>query len=337
MIILIGVAAIAALVVGTYTWVHRVHPAQGGIPTGPEPAHERRFSPAAEALGYVGAILILSGGGVAVGRRWNEFGTPGRFSILAAVAAVFLVVGMFVIRSADPAMRRLASVTWTISTAAVTGAAAVALFDGTSLTDGEAAMWMTATATAYAAALWTANPRALQHLAYYAGLNATAATALALAFDDASLWIALTLWAIALGWARLGWQKIARPWWVAVPVACLMALIAPSIAIGDHGWLFLIAIPTAAAMMAPAIAARFLPVLGLGALGLFGYVTGAVVRYFGDSLGVPGALAITGVLVLLVAVWASRIYKDASAATRTAGTTVAPSERTTRPVHRAAS
>ena len=44
---------------------------------------------------------------------------------------------------------------------------------------------------------------------------------------------------------------------------------------------------------------------------MFGYVTSVVVRYFHQSLGVPGALAITGVLILGLAAVTARLMRAA--------------------------
>jgi hypothetical protein len=42
---------------------------------------------------------------------------------------------------------------------------------------------------------------------------------------------------------------------------------------------------------------------------LFGYLTGMLVRYFEDSLGVPAALAVAGVLLLGLAVVSARLMR----------------------------
>ncbi|MEX2557699.1 MAG: hypothetical protein WEB06_18970 [Actinomycetota bacterium] len=59
--------------------------------------------------------------------------------------------------------------------------------------------------------------------------------------------------------------------------------------------------------MAASVGLRVTPGLTIGAVGLFAYVTGAVVRNFGDALGVPTALAVTGVVILVVAVLTARL------------------------------
>ncbi|HET9188173.1 MAG TPA: hypothetical protein VFN80_09475, partial [Acidothermaceae bacterium] len=70
--------------------------------------------------------------------------------------------------------------------------------------------------------------------------------------------------------------------------------------------MFTLGIGTAAAVMAIAVYARFTPALGFGAIGMLGYVTGAVAYYLGDRLGLPSALALTGLLVLAAAVAVAR-------------------------------
>jgi hypothetical protein len=72
---------------------------------------------------------------------------------------------------------------------------------------------------------------------------------------------------------------------------------------------FAIGIATAAAAMAASVPLRNTPLLALGTLAMFGYVTGVVVRYFHQSLGVPGALAITGVLILGLAAVTARLLR----------------------------
>ena len=66
-------------------------------------------------------------------------------------------------------------------------------------------------------------------------------------------------------------------------------------------------IATAAAVMAASVPLRNVPLLALGALAMFGYVTSAAVRYLKQSLGYPSALAISGVLIIGLAVVSARL------------------------------
>ena len=54
-----------------------------------------------------------------------------------------------------------------------------------------------------------------------------------------------------------------------------------------------------------------MPLLALGALAMFGYVTSAAVRYLQQSLGYPAALAIAGVLIIGLAVVSARLMRAA--------------------------
>ena len=114
--------------------------------------------------------------------------------------------------------------------------------------------------------------------------------------------IALPLWVFGLAWAGLGWRRYVGPLWVTIPSGVILALIAPSFAAGHYGWMCVIGIATAAAAMAASVPLRNTPLLALGALAMFGYLTAVAARYLHQSLGGPLALAITGVLIIGLAV-----------------------------------
>src|SRR6266536_2504875 len=124
-----------------------------------------------------------------------------------------------------------------------------------------------------------------------------------------SLAFALALWIFGLAWAGLGWQRYVEPLWVSIPSGVVLALIAPSLTAGEHGWAYAIGIATATVAMAASIPLRNTPLLALGTLAMFGYVTSVAVRYFHESLGVPAALAITGVLIIGLAVISARLMR----------------------------
>jgi hypothetical protein len=61
--------------------------------------------------------------------------------------------------------------------------------------------------------------------------------------------------------------------------------------------------------MAASVPLRNTPMLAMGTIALFGYVTSMVIRYFADSLGPPTALALTGALILALAAVGTRLLK----------------------------
>jgi hypothetical protein len=213
----------------------------------------------------------------------------------------------------DAAVQRLVGVVWFLSAC---GLAAAVAFGAAELYDASAEVTVLTvgmTTTLFAGALWVVRKRALQHLAMFGGLVVVIVGAiLTLAPEPApSLAFALALWAFGLGWALLAWRRLVEPLWVGAPLGVLLALLAPSFGVSDHGWLYAIGILTAGAAMALSVPLRNTPLLGLGTVATFAYVTSMVVRYFSDSLGVPATLAITGFVVLVLATVSARLVRTA--------------------------
>ena len=224
----------------------------------------------------------------------------------------------------EPAIQRLAGVAWFLSVAGVAGAVWLALYHVYGKTDAVTAVAVGAGVTLYAAALWLLRRSALQSLALFAGLVITilgvadiitvpagtgSVPAPAPNLPTPVLAIALPLWVFGLAWAGLGWRRYVGPLWMTVPSGVILALIAPSFAAGHYGWMYVIGIATAAAAMAASVPLRNTPLLALGALAMFGYLTAVAARYLHQSLGGPSALAITGVLVIGLAVVSARLMR----------------------------
>ena len=320
---LIAYVVIAALVFGGfyYDWAQR----QGLLTTGQAAEGEqgtRRLSLLTEAVAYIGAILILAGGAAAVGQRWNGITSWGHVGVFAAAAVFFLLVGIVVRRVREPAIQRLVGVVWFLSVAGVGGAVGFAAHEVYGNNGAVTALAVGVAVTLYSAALWLVRRGALQNVALFVGLVVTifgivdivtvpGGTGSTPPPSLAVLAVALALWVFGLAWAGLGWQRYVEPLWVTIPCGVVLALIAPGFAVGGHGWVYVIGIATAAAVMAASVPLRNVPLLALGTLAMFGYVTSVVVRYLHESLGVPSALAITGVLILGLAVVSARLMRAA--------------------------
>jgi len=96
------------------------------------------------------------------------------------------------------------------------------------------------------------------------------------------------------------------PAWAAVPLGAVVGCFAPSIAAEEHGWLLAVGLASAALLMAFGMSGHNVPLLAIGSVASFAYLTASIVRYFGDTLGVPLALSLVGVLVLALAVTIGR-------------------------------
>jgi hypothetical protein len=309
--LLVLIVAAALIFGGFYYWARR----QGLVTT--ERAAEgkqgtRRISLLTEAVAYIGAVLILAGGIAAVGQRLHSITPWGRVGIMAGAAVLFLLAGIIVRRVHEPAIQRLVDVVWLLSVAAAGWAVGFAVHDVYGNTGQVTALAVGIGVTVYAAALWLVRRRALENFALFTGLIVTICGAIVTTDNSPpSVAFAISLWVFGLAWVGLGSRRYVEPLWVAVPCGVILALIAPSLAAGEYGWVYAIGIATAAAAMGASVPLRNTPLLALGTLAMFGYVTGVVVRYFHQSLGIPGALAITGVLILALAVSSARLMRAA--------------------------
>lgn len=307
------VVVVALIFSGSYFWARR----QGLLATEPvgEKRGSRRISLLTEAVAYVGAILLLAGGIAAIGQRWTGVGDWGHVSVLAGAAAFFLLAGIIVRRVREPAIQRLVGVVWFLSAVSAGGAVGFMTHDVYGNTGAVTVLAVGLAVTLYSAVLWLVRRRALQNAALFAGLVITICGTIVTAAGGPgpapSLAFALALWGFGLAWAWIGWQRFVEPIWVTMPCGAILALFAPSLTVGEHGWVYAIGIATAAAAMAASVPLRNTPLLALGTLAMFGYVTSAVVQYFHRSLGVPAALAITGVLILGLAVVSARLMRAA--------------------------
>jgi hypothetical protein len=305
------IVILALIFGGFYYWARR----QGLLAARPaaEEQGSRRISLLTEAVAYVGAILLLAGGIAAISQRWNSLGDWGQVGVLAGAAAFFLLAGILLRRVREPAIQRLVGVVWFLSAACVGGATGFAAGDVYGNTGAVTVLAVGATVTAYSAALWLVRRRALQNAALFAGLVITACGIIATTAHPSGqahlLGYALSLWGFGLAWAWLGWRRYVEPIWVTMPCGVILALYTPILTVGSQGWVYAIGIATAAAAMAASVPLRNTPLLALGTLAMFVYVTSAVLQYFHQSLGVPAALAITGALILGLAVVSARLMR----------------------------
>ena len=295
---------VAAVVAGTVAWTrqHRLDLPDSAA----DEAQPRRISLLFEAIGYIGTILVLAGGFAFAQQHWTDITEAGRLAILAVATGVFLGIGAFVLSSTEPAMQRLAAVTWAVSVAAFAGSAGMVnlLLD----TSGKTPFLTIATSTAaYAVVLWVLHQDGVQQAVAFGTACVGVASIVNYVITDAHGWmIAVPLWAMGVAWAAAGWWHRVKPWFVAIPLGLLVALVAPATIDSPSGLRFGLGIATATTVMTLAVLAKFTPALTMGSVAELGYVIGAVTYYFGDTLGVPASLAIAGLLILLMAAAAAR-------------------------------
>jgi hypothetical protein len=259
---------------------------------------DRRL-PVIEAVGYLGALLALSGAVTLVVQYWREVPTAGRLTLLATVAATTWLVGARIGEASTAALTRLRGALWFASSAAV------AAFAGHAASDlahaGEALVWLSSGVAAAASGglLWWLRDRPAQHLACLAGVLMAAGGAAGIAGGEGAVGLAIA--AAGALWVTAGWLGLLPPPVIAMAAGGVAVLAGAGITVGD--WpdaAPLLGLAAAALLVAMGIAGDRTPLAVVGLAGGFGYLPWAVGHFFADSLGVPLAILLCGLALLAV-------------------------------------
>ncbi len=179
-----------------------------------------RFPVVAEALGYLGGALALTGLVLVLVHYWPDLAWAGRLA-LTGVGAVALVAGGFAVRDqADPALVRLRAFLWLLSSAATAVFIGVVVTEGRDLADPTVAFWCAAAVAVQSGVLWWWRERPVQQLVALGGLAVAVATGVSLVAGDVPAGAAL--WALGLGYLFLGLTRRTP----AVPLTELVASVA---------------------------------------------------------------------------------------------------------------
>lgn len=190
------------------------------------PADERsdtRLSLIGEAAAYLGSVLALTGGAVAIGHNWADMAMAGRLAVGVAIAVVGFAAGTWLVGLAEDGTRRLGSFLWTI------GAGGLALTAGV-VADGigiEDEAWIAVAVglpvLVVGLALWRNQERPLQLLTAVVGFSVLLGGGGELVGFEP--WIGgLVVWSIAVlggGAAFVGWVR-PRQFALALAVAGAM-------------------------------------------------------------------------------------------------------------------
>jgi hypothetical protein len=160
----------------------------------------------------------------------------------------------------------------------------------------------------YSAALWLLCRREILMVAAFAGLISAFCGAIQVASGGATPWLTVSfgLWLLGVAWVILGWVY-PEPLGTSVAAAAAVALIAPAIAVHSAGWVYVVGIATAAAVMAAGVPMRQVVLVAFGSCALFSYITAVVLQYADRSLGAPASLVIIGLVLIGLAVLTVRL------------------------------
>lgn len=280
----------------------------GPVVTAPR-GHLRAY--VAEALGYVGAALVLVAGGVIAEQFWADLDAWAQVALLGVLTVVLLSAGAVTHGEPGTPLGRLSGFLWFAAVGATAGTAAALAGEVLELEEAAFAVAVSVPATVVAAVLWALRTRVLQEVAVFAGLVATSVSTLGLVDVSLDDWGGLVVWSLGVAWLVLAWAEIVHPVRTGQVVGAVAVLIGPMTAGGTAGrWGLVLGLVSAGALVAASVVTRETVLLGLGVLGLFVFVPRVVFQFFGEQLGAPVALLVSGSVLLGVALWIARTRRD---------------------------
>ncbi len=272
---------------------------------------------AAEAIGYIGAGLVVAAVALVVGNRWDDLTTTGRIVSLTIPTLAAIVAGWWTGGREEPALERLGSVLWLLAVAGTAGVAAVvwihAIHDG-SAPDHGTTLFVGGIALCFALTAWLLRPLEFQQIAM---LGATIATVLGIidalnTSRDASmssLAVGLSLFFLGAAWLAGGTLARLPPTILASLSGSILILVGAQIIRNDNDHLALwLGLASAVALMVVGVARSEIQVLLVGTVGLFQWTPQIALFYLEDTLGAEATLFVIGTLFIVLAGLLTRLY-----------------------------
>lgn len=264
-------------------------------------------NPVAEALGYVGGVLVFVGAVVIVAENYTALGRSGRLGLAAGVAVALGAAGELVGRwSGGSASGRLRSVLWALATAAV--AVFLGLVADESLRwPGEDVAFLAGSGAALVGVpLWYRHRWVLQQAAVVAMLAVALGSGVAALVDDGDAALSgLAIWGLGVVWLMLGWGGHVQPRYATDLLGGTAVMIGSQVAI-KHAAGAVLAVATAAGLAAMGVRLRAMVLVAVGSVATFLAVPGVLGRYFPDTVVAPLSVLAAGVLLVVAAVIVAR-------------------------------
>lgn len=261
-----------------------------------------------EALAYLGSTLVLIAVAILATEFWDEIDPWGRFGLAAGVTAVLLLVGWLLGRSEVPAVQRAQIFAWFLAAFGVALTATVATSDIAGLDGRDAFVYVAAVSFLAAIVLWLMRESVLQLVAMGLGAYVTIIAAVS-RIESAPDWVmGLTFALVGAIWLFLTWVGALRPTRSSYAVAGVGLLLISFPEAMELPWP-LLGLLAGVSLMGLSVLLKENVLLGLGVLGLFIYIPMTIFEVFGDTVGVPFALLITGLVLLGVVLVTVRLRK----------------------------
>jgi len=285
-------------------------PAAGSSASGSRAAGSRatgsRAPLVAEALGYAGGVLAIAAGLYLVRDLWPNLSTGAVLAFAAAACAALGAGGAVVRATSDPALRRLRSVLWLLSTVSLAAFAGTLADQLWGFGPASTTLVTAAASAAYGAALWRRTGAVLQHLAVFASLAVLAGTVVARLDPGLGAWgPGLAIWVMSVLWGvavMRGYLPPGATGYFAAGIGVLAgAQLTMQVAAG-----YALALATVAGLLAAGVLLRQAWLVVLGAFGVLLVTPQITTRYLPMSAATPVAIFVVGVVLLGSAVWLAR-------------------------------
>ncbi len=136
-----------------------------------EPVAPQRLTIATEVAAYLGSVLAIMGGAVAVGQSWDDLTVFGRVGIAALIALIGFLAGTWLMRFDEAGAARLGSYLWLLGTAGVAMGVAVVIDELDERPGGWLALGVGLPVLAIGLLLWRNLDRPLQFLTAAVGFG----------------------------------------------------------------------------------------------------------------------------------------------------------------------
>jgi len=258
----------------------------------------------AEALGYLGGVIVLVGVGLVLGLTWLNLTAEVRVGLAGAVAVAFGVAGWLIpVGRLGASGARLRGVLWLVTSVAVFACIALAGDQLMHLHDARIALQAGVGAAVVSAVLWWLHRHVLQQLAVVASLLVTAAAAAGMASDD-FMAPSLAVWGVGVIWYLLSLPGIVPPRGGGVLGA--LSAVGGGISMLGDSWGPLLALGTVVALVVAGVLRRELGVLGVASIGTLIVLPITTDHYFPGALPAALALVLGGLALVAVAVYTAR-------------------------------
>jgi hypothetical protein len=279
----------------------------------------RRQSLIAEALGYLGGVLIVVAASLITQEYWSDIPTWGRLALPTTAAVLLLAAGWVAYRQQSALTRRLRAVLWLASTSAAAFALwVVGRYVLRWRVEEDIALLVGVGTAALASVLWLFHRTFVQQVALFAALVVTVTAAAVHLEENQPAPTGLALWGLGSIWLALGWGGLLRPRGAVYGLGAGAFLVGAMTTMPAGDWGYVFALISVAALVSLAVVLGDLFMLGIAAFGALIVLPASVTHFFPGALAAPLAVLVTGIVLVLAALRTIRRRKRV------------PSRRTTR-------